>query len=76
MDRFIMEELQEVSDNRTHDQDPAVDSNVNSDPIDGQQSPKIMSRLRKLLLTTQMIDYKSTIDNFILRNTKRIMLFK
>jgi hypothetical protein len=26
MNRFIIEEPQEVTDNRTHDQDPAVDS--------------------------------------------------
>jgi hypothetical protein len=44
--------------------------------IDAQQSAKLMSRLRKLLLTTQMIEYKSIIDNFILRKTKRMMLFK
>jgi hypothetical protein len=76
MDRFITEEPQKVSDNWTHDQDLGVDSTVNSDPIDGQRSPKIIPRLRMLLFATQRTDYKYNIDNFMLKNTKRMMLFK
>jgi hypothetical protein len=34
MDRFIIKEPQVISDNQTHDQDHAIDINVDNDPID------------------------------------------